>query len=117
MLKRRCEFVRLNKDAAKIFRPGFVLQVLPMPKSEAITRIGFTVTKRIGNAATRNRARRRLRALWRAMLHDQHLGQRLQGYDFVLIARTETPTLPYRSLLESLRHSLRHGMSKVDRRG
>lgn len=46
-------------------------------------RFGLTVTKKVGNAVVRNRARRRLRALARA-----HLAVGGQpGWDYVLIAR------------------------------
>ena len=43
--------------------PGFVLQIAPIPADEAIpgVRVGFTVSRKVGNAVIRNRVRRRLR--------------------------------------------------------
>ena len=86
-LKRRPEFLAVNAGA-RAAKPGFVLLGLPRPTdtgrvaSDAI-RCGLTVTKKIGNAVQRNRARRRLRALARA--HIPTSGQ--PGWDYVLIAR------------------------------
>jgi len=49
-------------------RPGLVRQ--PAPGEEGVLGIVFTVTKKVGNAATRNRAKRRLRALALELLPD-----------------------------------------------
>jgi ribonuclease P protein component len=43
--------------------PGFVLQIRPRGDDDVGMRVGFTVTKKIGNAVVRNRMKRRLRAL------------------------------------------------------
>ena len=47
--------------------PGFVLQVRPRDDGDAAIRVGFTVTKKIGNAVTRNRIRRRLKSILREL--------------------------------------------------
>ena len=52
--------------------------------SPASIRIGFTCSKKVGNAVARNRAKRRLRALARAIL-PQH---GVPGWDYVLIGRS-----------------------------
>ena len=63
-------------------------------------RVGFTASKKIGNAVMRNRAKRRLRALVRDVLPT--LAQ--PGWDYVLVARPEaTVTRPFSSLCEDLR--------------
>ncbi len=112
VLRKRREFVRLNKQAIRDFQRGFILQVLPNQATEDSVRIGFTATKRIGNAVVRNRVKRRMRALWRDILRDEKIP--LSGYDFVLIAKAETATLPYQNLLESLHQSLRRGIYKAN---
>ena len=59
-LKRRAEFLRVAKAGRKAAMPGLVVQALPCP-DRGVARIGFTVTKKVGNAVIRNRTKRRLR--------------------------------------------------------
>ena len=63
--------------------PGFVLLVHPRDDADAAMRVGFTVTKKIGNAVVRNRMKRRLRALARELLPVAGIS----GADHVLIGR------------------------------
>ncbi len=63
--------------------PGFVLLMRPRDDADPQMRVGFTVSKKVGNAVVRNRMKRRLRALADEILPD--LGQ--AGADHVLIGR------------------------------
>ena len=63
--------------------PGFVLQVRARGDGDPAIRVGYTVTKKIGNAVVRNRMKRRFRALARE--HLPMLG--ISGADHVLIGR------------------------------
>ncbi len=63
--------------------PGFVLLVRPRNDGSPAMRVGYTVTKKIGNAVVRNRMKRRFRALAAAMLP----GGGVPGADHVLIGR------------------------------
>ena len=63
-LKYRKYFVLSNKFAKKIFSKNFIIQKYTNSDSIDLNlKFGFTATKKIGNAVTRNRAKRRMRAL------------------------------------------------------
>jgi ribonuclease P protein component len=70
-------------------KPAFVLQV--HPRDDERIGIGFTASRRIGNAVRRNRARRRLKEV--ARLHLPRHG--LVGHDHVLVARKAALDRPF----------------------
>ena len=79
------------------------VQYRPATPEQAIIRVGFTATKKYGNAVERNRAKRRLRHAIRAVLIEKPYCP----CDLVLIAREELPARDYPTLLEDLRYCLR----------
>jgi ribonuclease P protein component len=105
-LKNRSEFLRIAKARRKWAAPGLILQTDRHPEKAADNgvdcRVGFTVTKKVGNAVERNRIKRRLRAAARDVLP----AQARSGYDFVLIGRKGTLKRPYTDLKSDLIQAL-----------
>jgi len=104
-LKMRADFLRLRKGRA--WRaPALVLQArcnTGKPGArENTARFGFTVTKRIGNAVIRNRARRRLKETAR-LVAGAHARP---GYDYVVIARQGVLTRSFAQLQKDLCNAL-----------
>jgi ribonuclease P protein component len=83
--------------------PGFVLLVRPREDDDPTMRVGFTVTKKIGNAVIRNRMKRRFRALAR----DTFPEHGIRGADHVLIGRAGGIERDYASLTAELRRALK----------
>ncbi len=103
-LKTRADFVRVAAERARAVRPGLIVQAAPQPADAGRTlRVGFTASKRVGNAVVRNRAKRRLRAAAASVLplHGR------PGTDYVLIARAGTGERVYAELLADLEAALR----------
>lgn len=111
-LKRRAEFVRIAAAGRKVATAGLVLQALERD-DDGPARLGFTVTKKIGNAVVRNRTRRRLKEAARLVLAERcPLGTDVVGIDLVLVGRQGTGKRPFAALQEDLRRALlRAGLS------
>ncbi len=82
--------------------PGLVLQALERGDAEP-ARLGFTVTKKVGNAVIRNRTRRRLKEAARLLLAEMPL----RGVDLVLVGREGTRERAFAALGNDLRRALR----------
>jgi ribonuclease P protein component len=108
-LKTRADFLRVAASGLRAVTAGLVLQAAASRSSgEAVIRIGFTATRKLGGAVTRNRAKRRLRAVAAAVLAERgRPGMDYPGMDYVLIARAGTAGRPYSALVGDLETALR----------
>ena len=100
MLKKRSEFLYV-RDGFYSAKGGVVVQMRENSMRSGIG-MGFTATKKIGNAVIRNRAKRRLREVARTLLPEHGL----PGYDYVLIARNSTTARDWTDLLDDTRKAL-----------
>jgi len=100
-LKRRAEFLRAAAKGRKAPVPGLVLQALARGDAGPL-RVGFTVTKKVGNAVIRNRTRRRLKEAARLVLAEQPT----HGADLVLVGRAATRARPFPGLKDDFRRML-----------
>jgi ribonuclease P protein component len=102
VIAKRADFLRAAQ-ARRQGSPGFLLQARRRDDTDPLVRVGFTCSKKLGNAVTRNRARRRLRAVAREVLPQ---GAE-PGWDYVLVGRPgATVERPYALLLTDLRAAL-----------
>lgn len=102
-LKRRSEFLRI-RGGQRWSCDAFVIEGKARPENGAVygppgapantPRFGFTVTRKIGSAVTRNRIRRRLREALRIIPP----GLARDGWDYVVVARPGAATVTFSDL-------------------
>jgi ribonuclease P protein component len=109
-LKKRADFVAAAKGRRQHQR-NFVLQARERDPAveDDMARVGFTVTKKVGNAVVRNRIRRRLREAVRLA----ETSSFAPGYDYVVAARREALAAAF----DDLRSELSRALKKINRAG
>ena len=98
-LKKRADFLRVARIGMRHVSPGLILIVAPqdltnVDPSRPTVGVGFTASKKVGNAVTRNRVKRRLRAAVREVMHHNASPNR----DYVVIGRGKTVNRPFENL-------------------
>lgn len=99
-LKSNGDFRRIYRRGKSFVTPHFVVYVLPNARVNGV-RLGITVSKKIGGAVERNRAKRVLTAAFRSCMP-----QILSGHDFVLVARTRILGIKSTAAAEGLKKQL-----------
>src|SRR6185369_4164407 len=99
-LRKRADFVRLSGSVDKFIAKGFL--VVWQVNDQLQPRLGVTVSKKVGCAVTRSRVKRYIREVFR---HNRLL---LPPVDMNVIARRESATMDFRSVLRELEKAFRH---------
>jgi ribonuclease P protein component len=109
-LKTRADFLRAARGIRRV-EGSITLETCLTPDGQpGQARVGFTASKKIGNAVIRNRAKRRLRAAASQLL--PLLGR--DGHDYVLVARGTTVARPFPALLSDITTALKAAHRKLD---
>ena len=107
-VKREKDFKAIFTDGTSFVNRKFVVYQLENQKSHF--RVGLSVSKKLGNAVTRNQIKRRIRHILLSVR--EHLADNV---DFVVIARKGVEGLDYAEMEKNLLHVLK--LSKIYREG
>lgn len=115
-MKRRADFVACRKGA-RVSRDCFGIQMRKRSADELLgpgekphhLRVGFTVTKKIGNAVVRNRIKRRLRAA----VAEAELAESLAGHDVVFMANEPAFDAPFHALTAQIATGLSKALVRL----
>ena len=107
-VKREKDFKAIFTDGTSFANRKFVIYQLDNQKKHF--RVGLSVSKKLGNAVTRNQIKRRIRHI----LQNAKVGI-AEAVDFVVIARKGVETLGYAEMEKNLLHVLK--LSKIYQEG
>ena len=98
-VKENYEFRRIYRKGKSVVSPYMVLYC--QKNRQGRTRLGITVSTKLGKAVIRNRVRRRFREIWRLNQADM-----VPGWDIILVARVRAVEAPYEKLDKTYRKLL-----------
>ena len=99
-LRSNIEFKKIYKDGKNYWNRNFILYVRRNKLKE--TRVGFTISKKIGNAVTRNKIRRRMKEAYRLNFNSIN-----SGYDLIFIPKKHIVDISYDDIEDSMIHIMK----------
>ena len=110
---RRSQYLRVARARKYVASKGLILQfeIRDPNEGENKHRVGFTVSKKVGNAVVRNRARRRLKSV----VNDVLTSSEERPLDLVLIGRASTLKRSYDELLDDFRFALKSARTRQEK--
>ena len=112
-LHRSAEFIRLQRSGLRFQSPHFVLYAGTLETEPERSRLGVTVSRRIGNAVIRNRVKRRVREIFRGRIRDSLA----HGTSLVVIARAGAGSLATASITDELVTGARNLSARISAKG
>ena len=108
-IKKRSEFVRIGKQGARAKTCALIVLCLRSANKDSLPSVGYTASKKVGNAVMRNRAKRRMRSL-------VHIFKSafVPGYSFVFIATTDTVPCEFSKLQSDFLFCVKKAMERAD---
>jgi ribonuclease P protein component len=112
-LVKRSQYLTVARARKYIVSKGLILQFEIKDPNEGGNkhRVGFTASKKVGNAVVRNRARRRLKSV----VNDVLTSSEEQPLDLVLIGRASTLKRSYDELLSDFRFALKSARTRQEK--
>ncbi len=110
-LKKNIDFKRIYKRGKTAVAPTLVVYAL---KNKRVNRLGITAGKKVGCAARRNRAKRRIRALYReAVLNGDLLPEGCRA-DLVVVARSSAPDADFERLRRDFKSAVKRAVKQIN---
>lgn len=106
-LKKNIDFKRIYKRGKTAVTPALVVYAL---RNKRVNRLGITAGKKVGCAAKRNRAKRRIRALYREEVLNGDLLPEGCRADLVVVARSSAPDTDFERLRRDFRSAVKRAV-------
>ena len=105
-IRKNMEFKEIYKYGKNYWNKNLILYIRKNNLEE--TRVGFTISKKMGNAVTRNKIRRRMKEAYRLNFYNVK-----EGYDLIFIPKKHIIDISYGELENSIKHIIKiSGVSK-----
>ena len=113
-LKKRSDFLRIAGVGRKWVTPAVIVQTCENSVADGnFIRVGYTASKKVGNAVMRNRAKRRLREAARQVMGFSAS----KNHDYVLIARSQIADIKFKELIRDLKWALKRLHKSAEKSG
>ncbi len=107
-LRKNEEFKKVYNNGRNYWNRNLILYV--MKNNLGYNRVGYSITKKVGNSVVRNKLRRRMKEIYRLNLLDLE-----KGYDLVFIPKKNVTEISYKTLESAMLHIIKLTGIKKDK--